>query len=411
MKSSYIWIIILAAAAACSDTGNQKTDWLIDDSAYKAVVEENSGFVTISNGLVSRTFSLSPDGATTGLLNLMTGNQLLRAVKPEAELTINGKEVKVGGLTGQPVKNYLAQEWIPGLKPDSLSPLKLSGYQTGEVSARFEWKKRSEWMPKDMPWPPHGKRVDFTYIPKGKSDSAIMIKVTVHYEIYDGLPLICKWLTITNDSEKEIVIDSYKSEILALTEEESVVGDKKNWTLPNIYVETDYAFGGSMSSESCNEKSVWWLPDPDYQTIVNYNRIQPSMLECKPMIGPAERIGTGKSFESFRTWILVNDSWDRERNGLAQRKMYRTIAPWVTENPIFMHLRHSDDESLKRAVEQCAETGFEKIIMSFGSGFNIEDTTRANLDRYKELTRVCPQQGHCIGGIQPARKQKDRRGK
>ena len=91
----------------------QNADWLIDDSAYKAVVEENNGFVTISNGLVSRTFSLAPDGATTGFLNMMTGNELIRALKPEAVLTINSNEVKVGGLTGQPVKNYLAQEWIP----------------------------------------------------------------------------------------------------------------------------------------------------------------------------------------------------------------------------------------------------------------------------------------------------------
>jgi hypothetical protein len=50
MKKIYIWIIIVAMAAACSDPGNQKTDWLIDDSAYKAVAEENNGFVTISNG-------------------------------------------------------------------------------------------------------------------------------------------------------------------------------------------------------------------------------------------------------------------------------------------------------------------------------------------------------------------------
>ncbi len=96
-----------------------------------------------------------------------------------------------------------------------------------------------------MPWPPHGKRVDFTYLPKNGNDSSLKIKVIVHYEIYDGLPLICKWITVTNDSEKELIVDSYKSEILALTEEESVPGDKKNWILPNIYVETDYAFGGS----------------------------------------------------------------------------------------------------------------------------------------------------------------------
>ena len=126
-----------------------------------------------------------------------------------------------------------------------------------------------------------------------------------------------------------------------------------------------------MSSESCYEKSVWWLPDPEYKTIVNYNRIQPSMLDCKPMIGPAERVGPGKSFDSFRTWILVNDSSERERNGLAQRKMYRTISPWVTENPIFMHLRYSDNESVRKAIDQCAETGFEMLILSFGSRFNL----------------------------------------
>ena len=398
MKRFCFWILILIFAAACTEYGHQKNDWLIDGSEYGSVISENNGSVTISNGLVSRTFSLSPDGATTGFLNMMTGNELIRAIKPEAEITINGDALKVGGLTGQPVNNYLAEEWISGLKPDSLSPFKLSGYKKDEITARFEWKKRPQWMPQDMPWPPNGKKVDFTYLPKNSGDSSLRLKVIVHYEIYDGLPLICKWVTVTNEAAKEITIDSYKSEILALTEEESVVGDKKNWTLPNIYVETDYAFGGSMSSESCYEKSVWWLPDPDYRTIVNYNHIQPSMLECRPMTGPSERVGAGKSFDSFRTWILVNDSWDRERKGLAQRKMYRTIAPWVTENPVFMHLRHSDDESVKRAVDQCVETGFEKIIISFGSGFNIEDTSQANLDRYKALTDYAHSKGIAIGG-------------
>lgn len=398
MKRLHTWILILIIATACNKSGNQENDWLINGTGFKSVTEEKNGFLTMSNGLVSRTFSLSPDGATTGFFNLMTGNELIRAIKPEAILTINGSEVKIGGLTGQPVKNYLAQEWISSLKPDSLSQFKLSGYQTGEISARFEWKKRIEWMPEDMPWPPRGKRVDFTYLPKAKSDTSMMLKVIVHYEIYDGLPLVCKWITITNDSQKEITIDSYISEILAFTEEESVVGDNKNWTLPNVYAETDYAFGGSMSSESCFEKSVWWLPDPDYKTIVNYMHIQPSMLECRPVTGPAERVGSGKSFDTFRSWILVNDSWDRERKGLAQRKMYRTIAPWITENPVFMHLRHSDDESLKRAVDQCVETGFEKIIMSFGSGFNIEDTSQANLDRYKELTDYAHSKGIALGG-------------
>jgi hypothetical protein len=398
MKKLYFRMSILVLIAGCSGNSSQKADWLIDGSQYKAAVEEKKGQVTISNGLISRTLSLSPDGATISFRNIMTGSELLRAVKPEAKLTINGRAVTIGGLIGQPVKNYLAEEWISGLKPDTLSAFKLSGYATEEIAARFDWKKRPEWMPEDRPWPPKGKRVDFTYIPRQTSDTSARIRVIIHYEIYDGIPLISKWLTVTNESDKEINFDSYTSEILALTEEESAVDDKKTWTLPNIFVETDYAFGGSTSSQSCLEKSVWWVADPDYKTIVNYSRVQPSLLECRPMIGPAEKIGTGKSFDTFRTWILVNDSWDRERKGLAQRKMYRTIAPWVTENPVFMHLRYSDDESVKRAVDQCVETGFEKIIISFGSGFNIEDTSEANLDRYREFAEYAHSKGIAIGG-------------
>jgi hypothetical protein len=328
----------------------------------------------------------------------MTGNELIRAIKPEAILTINGKTLNIGGLKGQPVNNYLRDKWIKSLIADSLSPFLLSGYKTGEIEKRFEWKKRSEWMAQDAAWPPKGKRVDFTYKAKENRPEAAGVEVIVHYEIYDGIPLISKWITVNNNSVENIILNSFSSEILALTEEESAVGDKKNWILPNMYVETDYAFGGSMSSESCYEKSVWWVPDPEFRTIVNYNRIQPSMLECRPMIGPEEIVEPGRSFGSFRTWILVNDNWDRERKGLAQRKMYRTIAPWVTENPIFMHLRYSDNESVKSAIDQCVETGFEKIILSFGSGFEIEDTSKTNLDRYRELVSYAHGKGITLGG-------------
>jgi hypothetical protein len=393
-----IFLSILIISWHCSTEDKSGPDWLINGSKFSSSVIEKNGFVTITNGLISRTFSLTPDGATTGFTNLMTGNELIRAIKPEATLAINGKSVRIGGLSGQPVKNYLREKWITGLKADSLSPFLLSRYETGDIKARFEWKKRPEWMAQDMAWPPKGKQIDFIYNAKNNAADIKGIEVIVHYEIYDGLPLISKWITVINDNAEEIVLNSFTSEILALTEEESAVGDKKNWILPNLYVETDYAFGGSMSSESCYEKSVFWQPDPEFKTIVNYNRIQPSMLECRPMIGPDEKIKPGKSFDSFRTWILVNDNWDRERKGLAQRKMYRTIAPWVTENPIFMHLRYSDNESVKKAVDQCIATGFEMIILSFGSGFDIEDTTMANLDRFKELADYAHSKGITLGG-------------
>jgi len=394
----FVVLSVLLIAFTCTDTQKSPRDWLLDGSGYIAAIENAGNRLIMTNGLLTRTFSLKPDGATIGFSNNITNNELLRSVKPEAIITVNGLPMKIGGLTGQPVNNYLTREWINEMKPDTLSPFYLKEYGIERIIPRFEWKKRLEWMPRDLSWPPAGKSIDFRYVAKTDNAEVKGIEVVVHYEIYDGLPLICKWITVNNNSGREILINSYISEILAFVEAESAVGDKKNWILPGIYVETDYAFGGSMSSESCFEKSVWWVPDPDYKTIVNYDRIQPSMLECRPVIGPSERVKSGGSFSSFRTWILVNDSSDRERNGLAQRKMYRTIAPWVTENPVFMHLRYSDNESIKEAVDQCAETGFEKIILSFGSGFNIEDTAISNLERYMELTSYAHSKGITLGG-------------
>jgi hypothetical protein len=393
-----LFLMFIASLINSCRTDQQVKDWLIDGSAFKAAIEHDSSSVTLTNGLISRSFSTSPGGATIGFENIMAGKELLRAVKPEAVLGLNGKQYKVGGLSGQPVKNYLSKEFISTLREDTSSAFVYIDYKTGETEARFVWKKRLDWMPADLPWPPPGKRIDFRYIPREGISELTGLEILIHYELYDGIPLICKWITLRNNSQSPVMVDSFTSEILALTEEESAVGDKKNWILPNVYVETDYAFGGSMSSESCYEKSVWWVPDPEYKTIVNYNRIQPSMLECRPGIGPAEKVMAGISFDSFRSWILVNDSSERERNGLAQRKMYRTIAPWITENPIFFHLRYSDDESVKSAVDQCAATGFEKIILSFGSGFNIEDTSIANLKRFRELAEYAHSKGITLGG-------------
>ena len=43
--------------------------------------------------------------------------------------------------------------------------------------------------------------------------------------------------------------------------------------------------------------------------------------------------------------------------GLAVRKMYRILAPQVTENPVFMHLTDTTPKGVRKAVDQCAEVG------------------------------------------------------
>ena len=54
--------------------------------------------------------------------------------------------------------------------------------------------------------------------------------------------------------------------------------------------------------------------------------------------------------------MLLQDTDDSERQGLAIRKMYRTLAPGITENPIFMHLTDTTPKGIKKAVDQVRVT-------------------------------------------------------
>ncbi len=587
-------------------------DWLIDNPNAKAkLYEANDGKIVLSNGLVSRTFTIIPNGATVGLDLLSTNESFLRSVRPEAEIEIDGLKFNVGGLTGQPIHNYLLPEWLKNMTADPAS-FKLQDFKIEDTKVRFPWKKRLEWMPVDLPWPPPGKELIFTYqldeeairfmlfnemdennrnlileenfeqfndqyktyesnadnrnsfmnegkmaeimalantavfadlkAPDGaivfytkinpgtdnsvswgpglglvlndrvvkinlrtkenkfgfydgekeilsdgmkpgkavwlrfeiKNDKLISsfsydekkwhasgsthlqntekvqfirlgkmdwsggssdhgdkgeqgrchveslkvlgsrlsdvktediaqyswlkdIQVKVHYELYDNMPVFCKWITIDNNSSKEIIINTFKSEILAATEPESTVDIREHWTHPNITIETDYNFGG-MSSETILKSSVAWNMDPLYKTQVNYKRQTPCLLETYPKYGPAKEVPSGKRFSSFRTWELFHDSWDRERKGLESRRMMRTIAPWVTENPILMHVRSASDEAVKLAIDQCAEIGFEKVIMTFGSGFNAEDESDENILRIKNLVDYAHTKSVTLGG-------------
>ncbi len=582
-----------------------KTDWLIANiEQQSAVYRTPEGYIALSNGLITRTFTVAPNVATIGLDNLVTNEALVRAASPEAVLWVNGHEVKVGGLTGQPIGNYLLPEWIPEMKADPYS-LQLASYTTSPIKERFEWNRRTAWSPQYLPWPPKGMELTFiykanesvihhfqnlyaadeqrkvllkddfislspkwkivtenaganafnnegkageiqapanavvfgeqpvpagasviicklnsgtdqstgycsgiglqfagnrtgkfylspknkrfgifhdgknysfegfdpaksyylrillaegkmvygisldgkvyttltelpftgspTHVRVGKTDSqgngllrsgggdigrskieqvlllgeSMQSKndfdflpgliVKVHYELYDGLPLISKWVTVENKGKQEMTVNNIKSEQLAVTEAESAVEYKQRWELPPIFTESDFAFGSGTTNAAQNA-CIEWQVDSTYTTQVNYNLQTPSLLVCMPKTGMGQQLAAGESFESMRLWEMLYDSYDRERRGLSERKLYRTIAPWVTENPVIMHVSSAADEPVKKAIDQCAEAGFEMVIMTFGSGFNVEDTSQQNLQRMKQLKEYAASKGIAIGG-------------
>jgi hypothetical protein len=328
---------------------NRKADWLIIAEDYTAdLYQDANENIVFSNGLITRTFALKPDLATIGYKNLVTGESIIRSVRHEAAVTIDGTEFEIGGLYGQPIQNYLLPEWLDEMKPQA-GNFHFVDYSVGLIQERFPWKKRLEWMPADLPWPPKGKELTLEFKlgqrdietqakkakTSGQTDLEYLkdITIKVHYNLYDHLPLMCKWITVENNSNRTITVDSFKSEVLAVTDPESAVDQPDVWRKSKLYIETDYAFGDGMSPASCLEKSVFWNKDPLYETQVNYLREAPYLLECYPKYGPAQEVVPGESFESFRTWELAHKEYDQERQGLERRKLYRIIAPWVTENP------------------------------------------------------------------------------
>ncbi|MCK4998453.1 MAG: hypothetical protein KAS23_02920, partial [Anaerohalosphaera sp.] len=598
-------------------------DWLIDPSPYKAGTyrTDRPDEIVLSNGLISRTFRIAPNAATIAFDNLIAGQSVIRGIKPEAMVQIDGQWYEIGGLKGQPNYAFLTPEWVESLT-SSPEAFRFTGFTVGKPKERIKWARvrhaapNSVWPPKGtylrmdykMPsptadqlgaatmdsdaartelisddfktlspkWkvhtskahnrssfinegkvgeiytpantavvaeqklPPNTKLVEvtidagtdtsaswgpgialvfpdrtikFNIRPGGNAyDSAPMfgffngssenpaaggrqkldltkpwtlrlriqdnhvyadakptggvwktyekaqlpanaaptavrigkmasngtasdfsapgeigrlrilnfaaysdidqnylnaqltkdnkrdITVSVHYELYDGIPVISKWITVDNKTDKPIKINSFKSEILAAVEYGSAVEDRGvRFTPPNIHVETEYAFSG-MTAANTSRFSIHWVSDPDYKTQVNYLRINPCMLEVAPELGPDQTIDPEGTFESFHAFIKPNDSYDRERNGLAQRRMYRTIAPWATENPLMMHARFADWDRVKLAIDQCAEVGFEMVILTFGSGFNIENNSDQYIAQMKKYADYARSKGIEIGG-------------
>jgi hypothetical protein len=371
----------------------QENDWLIKASRHKANVLKNTDQkeVVLSNGLIKRVFRIEPNCATVDYQNLITGEAIIRAIRPEAILWINEKKYKIGGLEGQIEQAYILPEWLKKMQSDP-NAFQLKRFHIGETKERFPWRKK-RWCD-DLPWPPPGVSITFEYIPPAKLLENICVEI--HYELFDGLPLLSKWLTITNQSQKSIRLNKFISENLAVIEAETNVEVPDKWQEPNIHIETDYAFHG-MTPKSANE-AVFWVTDSTFTSQVNYMLQTPCVLECRPPIGPNIDIKPGAIFKSFRTYELIYDSYDKERNGLALRKMYRTIAPWVTENPMFLHLTSTNPKIIKRAVDQCAEVGFEMIILSFGSGLNMEMEDPGYYERMKNLANYAHSKGIELGG-------------
>jgi hypothetical protein len=161
-------------------------DWLLSAPKQQAELyrDASNKTITIDNGLLKRSFRIAPNLACIEFLNQTNGEQMLRAVSPEARITINGTIYNVGGLFGQLEKGYFKSDWIDGLKINRNDFF----FHHLEVSAL---KPYINWKTVKMGWslnisPAKGKMVSFVFTSANQLLKGI--KVTVNYEVYNGCP-------------------------------------------------------------------------------------------------------------------------------------------------------------------------------------------------------------------------------
>lgn len=371
-----------------------QTDWLLQPETFIARVQtsNNGKDLELTNGLVSRQFRLLPNMVCYSYTNLTTGQQLVRSIREEARISINGRTYQIGGLTTPREKAYFLPEWLDGLAATD-SSFQFQDYIMEEIQPALNWKTRA-WSAGMLP--ARGKKLIFWY--RSPLEELKGIELFVHYELFSGIPLISKSIQVINRTPNVVTVDSLVHEVLAMVEEESaVIGSPEQMKKPSgLYFETNYAFNNAMRY-TLSDQTLHWKTDPGYTSQVNYNYETPCLLEIYPDYGPGVQLKPGDTLQSAKTYELAMENTDRERSGLAIRKMYRTIAPWVTANPIFMHLVSKNDEEVKTAIDQCAATGYEALILSFGSHCNMEDTSVVNINKWKELAAYAHSKNILIG--------------
>lgn len=394
----------------------QVNDWLIapvNEPAKLFVKKSTDGLTSmfqLNNGLVSRTFYVSENIACVGYKNLSNEAEYLRAVKPEARVRIDSVWYDVGGLKKQPELSYLLESWYPQMEASDQAFI-LAKVETGLPLERYPWKPKYNAVPTD--WPAKGLRVEMTFLPTPSMPQVKDIRIKVNYEIYQGLPVIAKWIEVENDGEKQVLLNEMECEVLAVNQDQ----------VERIHVESDFSFalvnadlrGSALMHYSGTPKvyhvgssTTKWRVDKDYNTWASHNQAEDKFLDFPhhnllvstlPM-GPNTVVDKANPFKSYITFELLQDSDDRERKSLGHRRFYKKLAPQVTESLISGGITSHDEAKLKSFIDQMSELGLEQLDIMAWPGISHDNLDSAYVQHWRKIAAYAKERGIVMGGYE-----------
>jgi hypothetical protein len=317
----------------------------------------------------------------------------------------------IGGLTGQTNFAFVNDSLLDTLYSAPGNVFTYKTHRTGGAPApRFAWTPGMRFSDATASWPPKGVslEIDFT-APACAPIEHQSVVVTVVYAVYDGLPVYEKHIVVANrGGTKSVVVQNLTTDVLYATNEAlgyfpSIIKGliTASTATGRIQMTSEMTRGGDAGPDGIMRGTTMLDPDGRCQTC-SYQSRGVQFLASQYPIGPGAEVGPagfhGTNFSSYHTYVLLHDSDDSERQGLAVRKMYRTLAPQITENPIFMHLTDTSAAGIIKAVDQCVKVGFEMIIMSFGSGLNMESKDPAYIQTVAKSVAYAHSKNISIGG-------------
>lgn len=394
----------------------QQKDWLIQqvkDSCNLYVRRSEDGLTSmfqLNNGLVSRTFYVSDNVACVGYKNHSNEAEYLRAVKPEARVCIDSVWYEVGGLKGQPELSYLLDSWYAGMEASDLA-FTLETVETGLPLKRYPWTPKYNAVPTD--WPAKGLRMEMTFVPTESMVDVKDIKVKVNYEIYQGLPLMAKWIEVINEGDKSVMLNEMECEVLAVNQDQ----------VNRLHVESDFSFAlvnadlqgsalmhyaGTPKPYHVGSSTTKWRVDKEYNTWASHNQAEDKFLgfphhnllvSTLPM-GPCVKVDKANPFKSYLTFELLQDSDDTERKSLGHRRFYKKLAPQVTESLICGGITSHDETKLKGFIDQLAELGLEQLDIMAWPGISHDNLDSAYVQQWRRVATYARERGIVMGGYE-----------
>ena len=373
--------------------GAVEKDWLVEGTeAFAQVIEKcwpeygDQCGLELSNGLLRRRFVTTPAFGTIDFEVQSEGGwrSVFRAVEPEAVISLDGRDVAVGGLASSTVRAYCNRtEFFETLYAETA--LAYVEYRVTMPVAPYPWTAGSRHSNPETQWPPPGRRLEIDFENDG-------MEATVIYELYDGAPVLTKSVQVRHFRG---VIDRIDVELVAANPGFGAYyggrgpympgfdddGAPSTVTLsPLLHAKTDVAYGFQCA----------WTDDGDASGAVE------PLLNCSATIG----VSSNGEVTTGRTILLGLDSPDIERQSLARHRVTALLAPQTTESPIFFHYAPTTDDltSFKRVVDEMVDVGFDMLVMSFGSPFNLENTTSEYLNEVAEKVAYANSFGIEVGG-------------